>query len=165
MKTFSILSFFCLLACSTLVLARVPVHYEMNVTSCYTKNETVSIYCQSLDFDLPCDTELESATLFEANETCGGCEHHMKVDLHAPKGNLTCAICESVVGVIEWDIKVANATVNELETAVKYLCDHSSPPVKAECDVILKDLVEVFHWIINGSYPPSTICEKLGFCS
>jgi hypothetical protein len=66
--------------------------------------------------------------------------------------------------VIEYEVKVANATVNEIEAVVEWLCDRSSPPVKAECDYILKDLVELIHLIMSGLYPPKEICEKIGLC-
>jgi len=80
------------------------------------------------------------------------------------KTNGTCAFCEVVVNLVEYEIKVANKTVNEIEEIVEWICERSSPPVKAECEVILKDLVEMIHLILSGLYPPKEICEKLGLC-
>ena len=81
-----------------------------------------------------------------------------------PADNVTCGFCEAVVSVVEYEVKVANATVNEIEAVVEWMCDRSSPPVKAECEYILKDLVELIHLILSGLYPPKQICEKIGLC-
>lgn len=76
----------------------------------------------------------------------------------------TCDFCEVVVNLVEYEVNVANKTVNEIEEIVQFLCNKSLPPVKAECETILGELTEMIHLILQGLYPPKEICQKLGLC-
>lgn len=90
-----------------------------------------------------------------------------KVEQHViyPQTNTTCGLCQTIVEVIEWEVKVANGTLNETISVVKWLCKElGTPPVKAECDFIIHNIQTIINLILQGLYPPLTICKKIGLC-
>lgn len=75
-----------------------------------------------------------------------------------------CRFCQDIVKVIDRSIHEANVTFMEVERFVEYLCHVINPIVAPECDIVLKDINQIFNWIVNGTYPTNEICSKLGLC-
>ena len=79
--------------------------------------------------------------------------------------NITCTLCKNLVNTIDYDIKFANGTFNEIKEVIEFICDETTDPIgKKECNVILNDLGKIINWITK-KVPSQEICEKLHYCN
>ena len=79
--------------------------------------------------------------------------------------NMTCSLCKDLVNTIDYDIKFANQTFNEIKKVVEYICDKTIDPIgKKECNIILNDIGKILNWITEG-VPTQKICEDLHYCN
>lgn len=85
-------------------------------------------------------------------------------NMETNSNNKTCKTCIHIVEIIEYELKVANKTINDIIALVEDLCKIiGGPAVYAECKSILKYIREIINWLIDGN-TPTQVCEKLGAC-
>lgn len=84
---------------------------------------------------------------------------------HIQLQNVTseCELCESVVAIIDFEIKFSNSTIHFVEELLKVLCTLEPEPYKDECLEIVKDFDLVVQWILDG-LSPNDVCTKLHLC-
>ena len=78
--------------------------------------------------------------------------------------NNTCQMCESLVKIIDYDLKKDNKTVQDILKFVENICDHIIGPSSKECLIIVKNIENIVNWI-NKGVDPHEICLKLHFCN
>ena len=98
--------------------------------------------------------------IHKINDTNLGKNSNMETN----SNNKTCKTCIHIVDIIEYELKVANKTINDIIALVEDLCKIiGGPAVYAECKSILKSIREIINWLIDGN-TPTQVCEKLGAC-
>jgi len=76
-----------------------------------------------------------------------------------------CALCETLVDIIDHDIKYGNQTFNKIKKVIEFICDETTDPIgNKECHIVLDDLQTILNWLTRGM-PTSQICHRLGFCN
>ena len=75
-----------------------------------------------------------------------------------------CDLCKDIVYIVRDELKVSNDSINEVESIMREVCNHTHPEVKKrECNSIIDDINEIKNLIIGG-LEPRQICYKIGFC-
>lgn len=75
-----------------------------------------------------------------------------------------CDLCEVVVDVISFDVKVFNSSIALLEDIAEELCCLiGGPVIYNECKPIINDIKIIVDMIISGERP-GKICSYLKFC-
>ena len=78
--------------------------------------------------------------------------------------NSTCKLCNIIIKIIQYDLKVSNKTITEIEKIIRDLCNLLDNPSKQqECFDILGLMNDIVQMIISG-LEPGEICNKIGFC-
>lgn len=77
---------------------------------------------------------------------------------------ITCALCETAVKIVDYEVKTFNASIVVVEKIVADLCCLiGGEPVYKECLPILDKVQKIINWITKG-LPPKEICQKLSMC-
>ena len=79
--------------------------------------------------------------------------------------NAECALCETLVDIIDHDMKFGNQTFSKIRKVIEFICDETADPIgNKECHIVLDDLQTILNWLTRGM-PTSQICHRLGFCN
>ena len=84
------------------------------------------------------------------------------IDIFTP--NKTCAMCETIVKVIEYENKYINKSIDAIIKVIEIVCKNVLDPIgKKECLLIMNDTKKIVNWISNG-LNSNQICKKIGLC-
>lgn len=76
-----------------------------------------------------------------------------------------CKVCENIVSVIDYDVKYANSTIQELTNVIEKICNVTTDPIaNSECHFIMDSISKIVNWITLG-LPTKEICYKLHLCN
>lgn len=76
-----------------------------------------------------------------------------------------CELCLDLVGIVQAQMKLSNASINVIEKAMNTTCHMIIiKPERQECIEIVNEISNISKWIIDGLYPKD-ICQKLHLCS
>jgi len=87
----------------------------------------------------------------------------LNIDSSYLEVNNTCEMCESLVKIIDYDLKKDNKTIQDILKFVENVCSHVVGPSAKECLIIVKNIENIVNWI-NKGFDPHEICLKLQFC-
>ncbi len=75
-----------------------------------------------------------------------------------------CELCLDLVGIVQAQMKLSNASINVIEKAINMTCHMIViKPERQECIDIVNEISNISKWIIDGLYPKD-ICVKMGLC-
>ena len=75
-----------------------------------------------------------------------------------------CELCLDLVGIVQSQMKLSNASINVIEKAMNATCHMIIiKPERQECIDIVNEISNISKWIIDGLYPKD-ICVKMGLC-
>ncbi|ELR24454.1 proactivator polypeptide, putative [Acanthamoeba castellanii str. Neff] len=79
-------------------------------------------------------------------------------------GSVECTICEFAASYVEGFI-AANATEQEMISAIETVCDAAPAPLSTLCDNFVQNYLPKVIAALVSSEPPATVCTQLGLCA
>jgi len=75
----------------------------------------------------------------------------------------SCELCKTIVKIIQYELKVGNNTITNIEKIIKEICSILGNKIEKQECYSIENIINYVAQLLDG-LNPNEICYKLGFC-